>query len=184
MSDRLPRGRGDHGSVFRAVKGNIRRGAYLAESVCERDAVWLQDACSAVAVSSGWAKAHWRKGVALRGLKRFPEAVQAFHQASVLLKGSILCCTAHTSSYLKGRSCAASLLPTVPASAYCKLHVAVLGLEVELYKRYPKAGLAEKCISVQGTRSVSGRSGQPSSGSPWSSWVSPSWTSSASPSPR
>ena len=47
----------------------------------------MQDACSAVAVSAAWAKAHWRKGVALKGLKRFPEAVQAFHQASVLLKG-------------------------------------------------------------------------------------------------
>ncbi len=60
---------------------------HLADRVCERDATWLQDACSAVAVSSGWAKAHWRKGVALRGLKHFPEAVQAFHQASILLKG-------------------------------------------------------------------------------------------------
>lgn len=50
----------------------------------------LQDASSAVAINSSWAKAHWRKAVALRGLKRFLEAVQAFHQASVILKGEYL----------------------------------------------------------------------------------------------
>ena len=49
-----------------------------------------QDACSAVAINSSWAKAHWRKAVALRGLKRMPEAVQAFHQASCILKGTRL----------------------------------------------------------------------------------------------
>ena len=47
----------------------------------------LQDACSAVAINPMWAKTYWRKGVALRGLKRFPEAVQAFYQASINLKG-------------------------------------------------------------------------------------------------
>lgn len=47
----------------------------------------LQDACSAVAINPTWAKTYWRKGVALRGLKRFPEAVQAFYQASIILKG-------------------------------------------------------------------------------------------------
>lgn len=52
--------------------------------VCE---VYLQDACAAVAINPTWAKSHWRKGMALRGLKRFPEAVQAFHQASIILKG-------------------------------------------------------------------------------------------------
>ena len=84
--------------------------------VCERDARWLQDACSAVAVSSGWAKAHWRKGVALRGLKRFPEAVQAFHQASVLLKGSsLLCIGKHTLHWILSL-CAAPLQPAVYGS--------------------------------------------------------------------
>ena len=47
----------------------------------------LQDACAAVAISPTWAKTHWRKGAALRGLKRFPEAVQALYQASSILKG-------------------------------------------------------------------------------------------------
>ena len=49
-----------------------------------------QDACSAVAINASWAKAHWRKAVAFRGLKRMPEAVQAFHQASCILKGARL----------------------------------------------------------------------------------------------
>ena len=43
-----------------------------------------------MAINASWAKAHWRKAVALRGLKRMPEAVQAFHQASCILKGASL----------------------------------------------------------------------------------------------
>ena len=43
-----------------------------------------------MAINSSWAKAHWRKAVAFRGLKRMPEAVQAFHQASCILKGARL----------------------------------------------------------------------------------------------
>ena len=43
-----------------------------------------------MAINASWAKAHWRKAVALRGLKRMPEAVQAFHQASCILKGARL----------------------------------------------------------------------------------------------
>ncbi len=46
-----------------------------------------------MAINSSWAKAHWRKAVALRGLKRMPEAVQAFHQASCILKGARLLST-------------------------------------------------------------------------------------------
>ena len=40
-----------------------------------------------MAINSSWAKAHWRKAVALRGLKRMPEAVEAFHRATCILKG-------------------------------------------------------------------------------------------------
>ena len=43
-----------------------------------------------MAINASWAKAHWRKAVALRGHKRMPEAVQAFHQASCILKGARL----------------------------------------------------------------------------------------------
>ena len=57
---------------------------YRMSEVCD---VCLQDACSAVAIGPTWAKSHWRKGAALKGLKRFPEAVQAFYQASIILKG-------------------------------------------------------------------------------------------------
>ncbi len=48
----------------------------------------LDDAEGAVGCNSEWGKAHWRKGAALKELKRIPAAVSAFHKACQLSKGA------------------------------------------------------------------------------------------------
>eukprot|EP00928_Gymnodinium_smaydae_P056273 TRINITY_DN39683_c0_g1_i1.p1 TRINITY_DN39683_c0_g1~~TRINITY_DN39683_c0_g1_i1.p1 ORF type:complete len:502 (+),score=119.54 TRINITY_DN39683_c0_g1_i1:48-1508(+) len=58
-----------------------RSAAYL------RDGKWqaaLDDALSAEALEPDWAKVHFRKGQALRGLRRFADALEAFRHGRVL----------------------------------------------------------------------------------------------------
>lgn len=47
----------------------------------------LADADAAVAAAPGWEKGHWRRGAALAGLKRAPDAVAAYHRAWQASKG-------------------------------------------------------------------------------------------------
>ena len=47
----------------------------------------LFSAEAAIAAAPAWAKAHWRRGTALRGLQRFPEAMHAFLEAWRLMNG-------------------------------------------------------------------------------------------------
>lgn len=47
----------------------------------------LFSAEAAIAAAPAWAKAHWRRGTALRGLQRFPEATHAFLEAWRLMNG-------------------------------------------------------------------------------------------------
>lgn len=44
----------------------------------------LRDADAAVRLAPHWSKAHWRRGAALLGLKRAPEAALAYREAWVL----------------------------------------------------------------------------------------------------
>ena len=48
----------------------------------------LTDADAVVAAAPAWDKGHWRRGAALAGLKRAPEAVAAYHRAWQLSKGA------------------------------------------------------------------------------------------------
>lgn len=48
----------------------------------------LTDADAAIAVAPAWDKGHWRRGAALAGLKRTPDAVAAYHCAWQLSKGA------------------------------------------------------------------------------------------------
>ncbi len=95
----------------------------------ESSGMQAQDACSAVAVSSAWAKAHWRKGVALRGLKRFPDAVQAFHQASALLKGALLFPTADL------RECTCILGRHILYIAVCETLHSTMGAHISAWEQ-------------------------------------------------
>jgi Flp pilus assembly protein TadD len=47
----------------------------------------LQEAEAAACLNPDWCKVHWRRGAALKELKRLPEAVLAFHRAWQLSKG-------------------------------------------------------------------------------------------------
>lgn len=48
----------------------------------------LQDAEAAIECNPSWCKAHWRRGAALKELKRMPHAVAAFLRAWQLSRGS------------------------------------------------------------------------------------------------
>lgn len=60
----------------------------LAYSKASRFADALADADAAVALAPTWDKAHWRRGAALAGLKRPPDAAAAYHRAWQLSKGA------------------------------------------------------------------------------------------------
>lgn len=48
----------------------------------------LEDAEAAILCKPDWCKAYWRRGAALKELKRTPDAVSAFHTAWQLSKGA------------------------------------------------------------------------------------------------
>lgn len=60
----------------------------LAFTKAGRYADALADADAAVAAAPTWDKGHWRRGAALAGLKRAPDAVAAYHRAWQLSKGA------------------------------------------------------------------------------------------------
>lgn len=68
----------------------------------------LVDADAAVAFAPVWDKGYWRRGAALTGLKRVPDAVAAYHRAWQLSKGASGTAALHS-------------LSTMPGSAVCSL---------------------------------------------------------------
>jgi len=58
-----------------------RAAAFAGQKEWERS---LQDAVKSIALKEDWVKGHFRKGIALMELKRYPEAVQSFRRAQQL----------------------------------------------------------------------------------------------------
>lgn len=70
-----------------AARARILANRALAYTKAGRFGDALRDADAAVSAAPAWDKGHWRRGGALAGLKRAPDAVAAYHRAWQLSKG-------------------------------------------------------------------------------------------------
>lgn len=87
----------------------------------------LEDAEAAILCKPDWCKAHWRRGAALKELKRTPDAVSAFHTAWQLSKGAyVLMCSSAAGHQL-------SIAVAWRTNTHAPAATSFLGNEVQLH---------------------------------------------------